>query len=364
MKENILVINAGSTAVKYKLFNENGKVILAEKFSNKVSTDKIKEEKFLKQIKKISGKDNLFLAFRVVHGGDLHGPIILNKEIIKKIKKFKIFAPIHNKIVLKKISKIQKIFPTEFENHKFWAIFDTDFHQNIPVELSTYPIDQKIAKKYKIKKYGFHGIAVQSVLKQAQIGFQKRNKKIPAKIIVAHLGGGSSLTAVKNGKSIANTMGLTPISGLMMTTRVGDVDSDLDKILAQLMGKTLSWVSDWLSRQAGFLGLTGSADTKEIFAKAQAEAEQKLNLYNQEKLAFDIYLNQIVEKISGYVGLLGGIDLIIFSGGIGEGNSYLRKKILERLKFLGINKNKILVFEAGEEEEIFRQIIEVKNIML
>jgi acetate kinase len=179
---------------------------------------------------------------------------------------------------------------------------------------------------------------------------------MPEKIIFAHLGGGSSLTAVRNGKSIANTMGLTPISGLMMTTRVGDVDSDLDKILAQKMEKPINLVSGILSQKSGFLGLTGLTDTKEIFDRARAEEEKETGEFKREKLAFDIYLNQLIEKISGYIGLLEGINLLVFSGGIGEGNSYLRKKILKRLEFFGLTKEKVLALKVDEEGLIFNRM--------
>ena len=353
---NTLVINTGSTSVKYKLFNYKGVEVLAETFDAKRKGDKKKEEAFLRKIKSLTKADGLKVAFRVVHGGDIVGPVIIDTDIIKRIKEFAAFAPIHNKAVLKKIAKMKKFFNKSFEEKKFFAVFDTDFHQTIPKTFSTYPIDQKIAKKFKLKKYSFHGIAVQSALGQIAEGFQKRGKDLPEKIIFAHLGGGSSLTAVKDGKSIANTMGLTPISGLMMTTRVGDVDSDLDKILAQKMGKSINIISDMFSRKSGFLGMTGSADTKEIFDKAKIEEEKNTGEFTKEKLSFDIYVSQIVQKAGAFSGLLGGLDLLVFSGGIGEKNSYLRKKVLEKLEFLGMDKSKVLVAEVNEEENIFKQI--------
>jgi acetate kinase len=152
-----------------------------------------------------------------------------------------------------------------FASQKFFGYFDTAFHQTISKDIYTYAIDPKIAKKYNIRKYGFHGIAVESALDKIEKLYKSEKVKLPKKIIFAHLGGGSSITAVKNKKSFATTMELTPISGLMMTTRVGDVDSDLDKILAKKMNKSIYEISDMLNYESGFLGLTGTKDIKKIF---------------------------------------------------------------------------------------------------
>jgi acetate kinase len=209
-------------------------------------------------------------------------------------------------------------------------------------------MDQKIAKKFHLKKYGFHGIAVESALKKVE----EKIEKIPEKIIFAHLGGGSSVTAVQNGKSLINSMGLTPISGLMMTTRIGNVDSDLDKILAQKIGKPLNVISDLFSRKSGFLGLTGSENIKEIFEKVQSGKDG----FEKENLAFDIFLNQVVQKIGAYSALMRGTDLLVFSGGIGEGNSFFRKEILKRIEHLGIDNKKVLAIKVDEEKIIFDKI--------
>ncbi len=356
----VLVVNTGSTAVKYKLFNFKGGEILAESFKIKDRREEKKEDKFLTKIKTLVRGHDFRVAFRIVHGGDIRGERILNQDLIRRIKKFTLFAPIHNKFALKKIAKLKRNFPKHFEEDRFLAFFDTEFHQTMPEDFYTYPIDLEFRKKYGIRKYGFHGLAVESVMEKVKDGFEKRGKKMPEKIIFAHLGGGSSLTAVKGGKSVANTMGLTPISGLMMITRAGDVDSDLDKILAIKMEKPLNFVSELLSNKSGFLGLTGSDDTREIIQKAKEETEKEEGKFLKEKLAFDIYLKQLTEKISGYAGLLGGLDLLVFSGGIGEGNSYLRKRVLENLHFLGLKKENLLAVQSEEEKLIFEKVKEEK----
>ncbi|HIP33599.1 MAG TPA: hypothetical protein EYG89_02440 [Bacteroidia bacterium] len=201
------------------------------------------------------------IGFRIVHGGNMSGVVELNKKALKKIEEFKIFAPIHNSLVLLEIENVRRIFAKQ----KFFGYFDTAFHQTIQESIYTYPINQKIAKKYNIRKYGFHGIAVESALNKIEKLYKNEKIKLPKNIIFSHLGGGSSITAVKNKKSFATTMELTPISGLMMNTRVGNVDSDLDKILVQKMGKTIYEISDMLNYESGFFGLTGKKGMKNIF---------------------------------------------------------------------------------------------------
>ena len=341
---NILIINPGSTAVKYTVFSNKGEELERIKFTFS-KEDILKNKIFLK---KIYSDGIIKIGIRIVHGGDLKGPILIDKNILDIIKKFEIFAPIHNKIALAEIKKIQKIF----KDIKIYAIFDTDFHQTIPEENYIIPIDQKIAKKYRIRKYGFHGIALQSIISK----LKKKNKKLPQKVIACHLGGGSSITAIKSGKSFITSMGLTPISGVMMKTRVGDIDSDADKILAKLMKKSVAYVSDMFSNYSGFLGLAGTTDTKIIFEKAQIEQKEKKGKYKIEKLAFDIYISEIIQKIYSYIGLMGGVDMITFSGGIGENNIFLQKEVIKRLKFINFKKENFLVIKIDEAVEIFEEI--------
>ncbi len=343
-----LIVNPGSTAVKYTIFTKEGDIAEKYKFSFS-EIDQKRNLEFLKSLKNVEK-----IGIRVVHGGLSKGPVFIDNEVLEQIKKFEIFAPIHNKIALSEIKKLKKIFKIT----KIYAVFDTDFHHTIPEENYTIPINQEIAKKYNIRKYGFHGIAVESDISQVKQYFKKKiKKKLPNKIIVCHLGGGSSVTAVKNGKSFSNSMGLTPISGLMMKTRVGDIDSDADKILAKQMGKAINYISDMFSNQSGFLGITGSVDTLDIFEKAQKEMKTKIGKYEKEKLAFEIYLNSIIKKIFAYAGIMNGVELLIFSGGIGENNIFLQKQVVKKLKLLGITKKNILIVSVDEEKEILRKII-------
>ncbi len=338
--KKILIINPGSTSTKYKVFDNNGGML--DEFVYKITEIK-GEERFLYSLKDIEK-----IGIRIVHGGDISKTSKITKSLKKKIIEYIDFAPIHNKQDIDVIEKMEKTFPKIVK----YASFDTAFHTTIPEYLSTYAIPVKLAKKYKIKKYGFHGIAIQSAYRELKEKRKKQKLLMPKKIIFAHLGGGCSVTAVKNGKSFCTSMGLTPISGIMMTTRSGDVDSDLDKILSHKENKTIDEISHILSFESGFLGLTGTKDTLSIFRKAQKGNKK-------EKLAFDIFVAEITEKIWGYAGLMQGIDALVFSGGIGYGNTYLRNEVLKRVKKLGLTKKDIYVIDVDEEKVIFD---EIKNL--
>ncbi len=337
---NYLIVNPGSTAVKYSLFDHEKKLILKEKFNLDDNIKKI----FLMKLEDRYGKIQK-IGIRIVHGLDLHGPIKIDKKVEKKIKEAVDFAPIHNKIALNEIQELRsKIFADII------AIFDTDFHRTILEINYTYPIDLKYRDKYHIRKYGFHGIANQSILTQ----LKEKNKKIPKKIILAHLGGGSSLSAVLDGKSIANTMGLTPISGLMMVTRAGDVDSDLDKILSKKLNRSIDYISDILSQKSGFYGMTGNKDIKEIFDKAELDIKNQIK--SKERLAFELYLNILMKKIFSFYFLLGGLDMLVLSGGTGSANNFLKKEILKKMKILNLDSKNIIQMETIEDNEILNKI--------
>lgn len=345
MLKNTLIINPGSTAIKYTIFDEKGSVILQKKF---LLTENKKNNIFLYSLENINK-----IGIRVVHGGEMQGPMQINKKAKSKIENFKIFAPIHNNVALEEIKKIEKIF---FKKN-IWAVFDTDFHQTIPEENYILPINQKIAKRYKLRKYGFHGIAVESVIKifqnkKKQVGLvsKKINKK--NKIICVHLGGGSSVSAVKNEKSIYNSMGLTPLSGIMGKTRSGNIDADIFSILDK-QSLSVEKISEILTHESGFLGLTNSIDTKKIIKNVKI-SKQGLNI--REKMAYQIYLNQISAEIAKAFLLLHGCDALILSGGIGANNEYLKNDLWKKIKILGIEKKQIFQIESQEGKLIFDKI--------
>ncbi len=339
---NTLIINPGSTAIKYIIFSQDGKVLKKKKF---LLIENKEESIFLKSLKDIKN-----IGIRIVHGGKITGPIKINNRVKKEIEKFQIFAPVHNKIALEVLEKINQIFKCDI-----YAVFDTDFHQTIPEVNYTLSINKKIAQKYDLRKYGFHGIAIESILEN----LKKKNvlKKTASKIICVHLGGGSSVTAVKNGKSIYNSMGLTPLSGIIGKTRSGNIDADIFSVLTK-QGFSIKKISEILSHQSGFLGLTGSIDTKKIIEKAKTP---KQGLGVSEKLVYQIYLNQISAEIATAMILISGCDLITLSGGIGEKNKFILNDLYQKLKIIGIQKKQIIQVESNEEKLIFEILLTFRN---
>lgn len=335
--KKILIINPGSRSTKYKLFEERGNVLAEHNYK---LSENLKEKNFLNSLENISK-----IGIRVVHGGDISETSKITQKIKNKIIEYIDFAPIHNTRAIETIEKMEKFFP----KIALFACFDTAFHTTIPEYLSTYAIPTKLAKKYKLKKYGFHGLAVQSALEKLKIKRKEQGLKIPKRIIFAHLGGGCSLTAVKNRKSFCTSMGLTPLSGIMMTTRSGDVDSDLGKILAHKENKSIDEISHILNFESGFYGLTGTKDTLKIFNAARAGKKC-------EKLAFDIFVSEITEHIFAYTGLMQGIDAVVFTGGIGYGNAYLRNSVFKNLKMLGLGKKDMYSIDIDEELVIFNEL--------
>ncbi len=332
----VLTVNPGSTSTKYKLFDLKGNVLGEKVFTLK---EEKKEFKFLSNITDLEK-----IAIRVVHGGEITKTSKITQAIKNEIIKYTVFAPIHNAGVLEIIEKMEKVFPKK----NLYACFDTAFHTTIPVENSTYPIPLKISKKYNLKKYGFHGLAISSALNKLNILIKKEDKKIPKKIILAHLGGGCSITAVKNGKSFMTSMGLTPLSGIPMITRSGDIDPDIFSVLCK-KDLSVEQVSEILNKHSGFLGLTGSKDIKNIIKKALSGSKK-------EKLAFDIFISEIIQKIFAYAGNMQGIDTVVFSGGIGYGNKYLRDAVTKKLKILGLSKKDIYSIDIDEEFVMFNEL--------
>jgi len=353
---SILTINSGSTSTKYTFFFKKNKKleVLSKSFTKKdkkyfFENIEIKEKcyvqhfsfflnfliekKYIKNIKDINA-----FGIRIVHGADIFKKTtLLNQKNFLQLKKNSVLAPLHNPPAIHTIEQIKKLN----SKAKVYGIFDTSFHQTIPDFASTYAIPRKISKNLHIKKYGFHGISCLSGLRQ----IKNILKKIPKKIIICHLGGGSSITAIKNGKSQDTSMGFTPLEGLMMVTRAGDLDEGASSYLQENLHLLENELLDLLNKKSGFLGLTGIKDIKKIIEKSQRKDPECM-------LAVEIFVYRIVKYIFSYFGVLQGIDLLILSGGIGEGSDFLRKKICEKLKILGFEldnqKNKKIIYQTGQ----------------
>lgn len=327
---NVLTINPGSTAVKYVLFDSEGEVLEQREFSRKQVAGVLPEENAW--LGGLTGVGRV--GIRIVHGGPLRGPIVLDVSEISQIRRATPYAPIHNGLALEVLTLLRKTFPQA----PVIASFDTDFHRSMPDYARTYPISARLAKEKGIERYGFHGLALQSILQQ----LNTTAGGTPRKVIVAHLGGGCSVTAIKDGKSIDTTMGLTPLEGIMMITRSGSVDP----YIVQEVGL------DVLNNESGFYGLTGSKNTLDIIQRGVRKEEP-------ERLALDIFVHQIVKQVYAYYGVLQGCDTLVISGGIGAGNAQLRARILKHLALIGITEATTSVMKADEARVLFDNALRV-----
>lgn len=346
-----LVINAGSSSIKFQVFEMPEEKVLISANFERIGLDKsfyslVKAEE---KIKKEAVLDNHLTAInifleelinnqiltsleeikavghRVVHGSSKYkDSIVIDDRVIEDIKSFSDLAPLHNPANLLGIQAVIKALPNAINV----AVFDTAFHQTMPKESFIYPVPYEWYEKYGIRKYGFHGVSHQYVsLRVAEL----ENKQ--PKTIICHLGNGASISAVKDGKCLNTSMGFTPISGIAMGTRCGDIDPSIIPFVMSKTNKSISEIMDDLNKKSGMLGMSQiSSDAREI--------EMAINEGNEQAiLAQKIYIQKIVSFISYYHVLLGGAEVIAFTAGIGEKDKEVRKEIMELLKPLGVEIN-------------------------
>ena len=336
----ILVLNCGSQSIKWKIFEYNLSAVGAGKIdiknAKKYRHFLIKElESIKKEYKEIKN-----IGHRVVHGGQkLKKPTKIIPGVLKEIEKYNVLAPLHNPYNVLGIKIAQEIFPKIPQ----FAVFDTGFFKDLPRKSKIYPLPENLRKKYFIQKYGFHGISHEYVAKQAAKKLKKPLNKL--KIITCHLGGGASITAIKNGKAIDTSMGFTPLGGLIMMTRAGNIDLGIILYLNQKMG--VEKLDDILNKKSGINGICGLSDMKDVLG-----AIQKGN--KKAKLALDIYVYSIQKYIGAYFAILGGCDLLVFTGSIGSGSSKIRDMICRPLSI--IKNTKILAIKTNEELAIAQKI--------
>lgn len=308
------------------------------------------------------------IGHRVVHGGDAFAETtLINDQVINEIKEFNGLAPLHNPHNLQGIEMARRIF----SDAKQIAVFDTAFHQTMPVKARKFAIPNKFYEEQGIKVYGFHGTSHKFVSEKASEILKKKDTKI----ISIHLGNGCSITAVRNGKSIDHSLGFGPSNGLIMGSRSGDIDHTLIFYLVNDLGYTFNQVNDLLIKESGMLGLTGYSDLRDI----QATAE-KGNV--DCKLALDMNAYRIKKYIGAYTAAMNGLDAIVFTAGIGENSALLRSMVCSEMQYLGIefdvSKNalksrglrqiqsstsavKIFIIPTNEELEIAKQAFQLLN---
>lgn len=291
------------------------------------------------------------VGHRVVHGGSSFTKTTeVTKEVKEKIKELSFLAPQHNPANLEGI----EVAETIFTQAKQIAVFDTAFHQTIPIEAYKYAIPNSFLEKDTIRLYGFHGTSHKYVSEQAVNYLQKKESKI----ITIHLGNGCSMTAVKNGKSIDHSLGFSPVTGLIMGTRSGDIDHSIIFYLVNSLGYSLDEVNTLLQKESGMLGLTGFSDLRDI--EFEAEKGNK-----NCQLALDMNAYRIKKYIGSYIAVMNGLDAVVFTAGIGENSDVIRRLVCTNLETFGIEldveKNKV---RAKELTEIHKNTSKVKIIII
>ncbi len=335
----VLIVNSGSTSVKYSLFDD-GKLQEARIFDRKKAGMLLNEREYIRAL----APD--YLAFRVVHAKDKTQTRFLDERTFLQIKEASIYAPIHNKTAL----EIMGFTLEEFGPDRNICIFDSDFHKDIPKRAYLYALPHEYTNKYHMRKYGFHGLAFESALLELkqEIGY------VPENIVAVHAGGGVSVCAIKNGKSVDTSMGATPTDGVMMLTRSGSVDPDLLTVLEKRENLLPSELSRILNFESGFYGMTGSKDTKEIIDKAKAGEEPFAS-------AYELFLYQIKKLVFAYFGVLGAVDVLLLSGGLAFKNEYFADDLHRELKSIPLRKDQVIKVDIDENKLMLKKTAELLN---
>jgi acetate kinase len=339
----ILVLNCGSQSIKWKLFRDS--LRLEKEGKRDVFNSQNYRKILTKELEKIGnyGKEIKTIGHRVVHGGNkFRRPTLINQRNLKELEKFNKFAPLHNPFNILGIKISQNIFP----NSKQIAVFDTDFYLHLPEKASDYTLPKYIIKKFGFKKLGFHGISHEFVAEEAARKVKKPFEKL--KIITCHLGGGSSMTAIKYGRAIDTSMGFTPMEGVIMMTRPGDIDAGI--VLELTKNFSPRKTDEILNLESGLKSISGSKGMLEILRKVKKGNKRA-------KFALEIFVYKIKKYIGAYFTILGGCDLLVFTGTIGYGSLKIRKMICKDLTIL--KNTKILAIETNEELAIAKKITKI-----
>ncbi|HHW99958.1 MAG TPA: acetate kinase [Acholeplasmataceae bacterium] len=347
----IMAVNAGSSSLKFKLYEMPNEFVITEGvverigkedayYTIKVNGEKVKQvlpikdhavavkvllddlvdKGIVKDLNEING-----VGHRVVQGGSyFKDSALIDQEVIDKIDEMSSLAPLHNPANLTGINAFMKVLP----NVPHVAVFDTSFHQTMEKEAYMYALPYEWFEKYKIRKYGFHGTSHKYVSLKAAEVLGKKPEEV--NLITCHIGNGASIAAIKEGKCVDTSMGLTPLEGIPMGTRSGDIDPAIIEMMCRTENLTASEVIDILNKKSGYLGVSGISNDSRDLEKAMNEGNERA------KLALDLQYKRIADYIGAYFLTLGRLDAIVFTAGIGENSAHTRKEILNRVKALGV----------------------------
>jgi len=319
---NILILNFGSSSLKAKIFEMPSQTVLWEgRFNLPVSGSGLPIPPEIKID---------VIGHRWVHGGDITDPIVnlLNVSNQAYLRGLISLAPLHNPVALKGIEASLSLFPSVHQ----YAVLDSSFHSTIPERVYTYPMSLELRDKYKIRKYGFHGISHGYI---ANVLDPNKNKKI----ISCHLGGGSSITAIHNGKSVNTTMGFSPLSGLPGITRSGNIDPSIVSFLQRCYGYSTDQITKYLNEQSGIKSICGQTEYDRIVKSENP----------RDVLANDIFVQRIKEEVGSMLLSLNGCDIISFTGGIGENCVELQRAVCSSLEFLGLKLKKDYILNMDQK---------------
>ena len=393
----VLVINCGSSSLKYQVLDMDTETLLCKGLVERIGIEgsvikheKIGQDKFVLTTPMADHKDAIghvlnalvdadhgvvksmdeigAVGHRVVHGGEkFASSVLLTEEVLKAIDECSELAPLHNPANLQGIAACKALMPTT----PMVGVFDTAFHQTMPAESYLYALPYEYYTKYGVRRYGFHGTSHRFVSMKAAEMLGKDLKDL--KIITCHLGNGASLAAIKDGKVFDTSMGFTPLAGLVMGTRCGDIDPAIIAYVANKEGKTLADMDKVMNKQSGVFGLSGvSSDFRDVEGAANEGNKQA-------KEALEVYAHRVKSYIGAYIAEMGGVDAIVFTAGLGENGITMRKTICDGLEGLGIelcdernnvrgkdtviskdsSKVKILLIPTNEELMIAKDTVEI-----
>ena len=377
----ILVINCGSSSLKYQLIEMDDEICLAQGIVERIGLDgtklvhKIKDcEKIIVSVEIKNHKvavemvlnilsdescsiikdisEIAAVGHRVVHGGEFYtSSAVIDDELIDKLKECSKLAPLHNPPNIEGINICRELMP----NVPMVAVFDTAFHHTIPECAYIYPIPYNLYEKNKIRKYGFHGNSHKYVSQVAEKMMIKNVDHL--KIITCHLGNGSSVAAIRDGISIDTSMGFTPLAGLAMGTRAGNIDPSIITYLMEELHMDSKNITDLLNQQSGVLGISGiSSDFRDLI--------DVISINKRAKLAIEVFAYEVKNFICSYIGVLGGVDCIVFTAGIGENSPLIRSACCNGLEFLGITIDKEKNNTVGQIAEISATNSKVKVFVI
>ena len=366
----ILVLNCGSSSIKYKLFDMTTKEVMAQggiekiglpgsflKFALPNGEKKILEKEIPEHTAGIefildtlvsteygaiqSLEEINAVGHRMVHGGERFSEsVLLTQEVLDAFEACNALAPLHNPANLKGVNAVTAILP----NVPQVGVFDTAFHQTMPDYAYMYAVPYELYEKYGVRRYGFHGTSHRYVSQRVcqYLGIQAEGSKI----ITCHIGNGGSIAAVKDGKGVDTTMGLTPLEGLVMGTRSGDIDGGAVTFIMEKEGLDATGISNLLNKKSGVLGVSGvSSDMRELDAACQAGNPRA-------QLAEKMYYYRIKKYVGAYAAAMGGVDVILFTGGVGENQSQCREAVCDGLQFIGIELDKNMNNKIHGDEAI------------